>query len=1041
MKKMLLLVYAIAFFQLEAGAQKVKSIPPQTDQHPTPEQLRLKPWHSEKLAVPPGENPFGVSRPDYRPRGPLALPSQPATADIETVLGENGLPIFFWGRTPVSESTDPAQPIGTHALAYTASLQPAGLQQPADEFSVFSTHQDGQGNWHVRLNQVFKGVPVYGGQMVAHTKNGAFESLNGRYYPTPRLASVVPALDAETAVQRVKATLGAVKADWSAEERLLVGGKEIQTELIVYHPKRDLDAERLAWHIVIFPNPLSRKVFFVDAGTGEIIHHFDHTCSIGPAGSCENHEDDGRTTAVGGPVTASGLDLKNVIRSFGAWMEGSTNYLVDASQPMFNPGASQMPDGPVGGIVTLDAKNTSPEVQTSFTFGHLTSGSLIFGNKNAVSAHWNAVQSYNYFLSVHGRNSINGSGGNIISLINVSEPNGTSMANAFWNGGAIWYGNGGTEFFELARSLDVSSHEMTHGVIEKTANLEYQDESGALNESFADIFAVCIDTLNWKLGEDVVRPGTTTNNCLRDIQFPKNGTPQQPDHYSDKYTGPLDNGGVHVNSGIVNRAFYLFASHAAVGRAKAEKVYYKALNDYLVKSSQFVDCRLAVTQAAKDLYGNTVSNAAADAFTAVGIVGNQGGNYFGLLNVNPGIGLFACKNNASTKAELILGGGAALGTLFTKPGVTIASRPSVTDNGQQIVFCTSDGHIIGVDLVFNNPGGFIWQSDTISFFPVWRNVAISRDGRFLAAVTEFVDNRIHVFDIPDPLGASAQFFLYNPTYSPDQITGEVQFADALEFDYSGEYIMYDAYNDLDNGLGQDLSYWDIGFLNFWENGDFTNPDPFIAKLYNGLPPNSSVVNPTFSQLAPYVIALDYYDGVDDRFHVLGANVETGEEDFIVFNNGELGWPSYIRADMELMFQRTANGTRNMYQRLVEPNRITGTGATALLISGGRDWGRWFAHGSRSLMVDTDNPAAASLKMTAAPNPTTGNLRLTFVLDQSGTTQISVSDMLGQLVRQSQQDMPEGETPIDLDLHDLPAGTYAVRVVAGGASASVKVVKQ
>ncbi|MEQ1745403.1 MAG: M4 family metallopeptidase [Saprospiraceae bacterium] len=1041
MKKMLLLACIIAFSLTQASAQNVKPIPPQTGQQPAPEQLRMKPWHSEKLTVPPGENPFGLSRADYRPRGPLALPSQPMTADIETEHGENGLPVFFHGRTPASESTDPSLPIGLRALAYAASLQPAGLQQPADEFAVFSSHQDEQGNWHVRLNQVFKGVPVYGGQVVAHTKNLAFESLNGRYYPTPRLASVVPGMDAETALQRVKEKLGAVKTAWSAEERLLVGGKELQTELVVYHPRRDLEAERLAWHIVVYPNLLSRKVFFVDAVTGEIIHHFDHTCSIGNAGSCQNHENDGQAPAAGGPVTASGLDLKNVSRSFGAWMEGTTNYLIDAGQPMFNLGASQMPDEPVGGIMTLDAQNTSPEVQTSFKFGHITSGSLIFGNKNAVSAHWNAVQSYNYFLSVHGRNSINGNGGNIISLINVSESDGTSMGNAFWNGGAIWYGNGGTEFFELARSLDVSSHEMTHGVIEKTANLEYQDESGALNESFADIFAVCIDTLNWKLGEDIVRPGTTTNNCLRDIQFPKNGTPQQPDHYSDKYTGPLDHGGVHINSGIVNRAFYLFASHAAVGRAKAEKVYYKALNDYLVKSSQFVDCRLAVIQAANDLYGSPVANAAADAFTAVGIVGNQGGNYFGLLNVNPGIGTFACKNNASTKAELILGSGSPLGTLFTKSGVTIASRPSATDNGQQVVFCTSDGHVIGVDIVFNNPGGFTWQSDTISFSPIWRNVAISRDGRFLAAVTKFVDNRIYVFDIPDPLGASAQFFLYNPTYSPDQITGEVQFADALEFDYSGEYIMYDAYNDLDNGLGQDLSYWDIGFLNFWENGDFAGPDPFIAKLYSGLPPNSSVVNPTFSQMAPFVIALDYYDGVDDRYHVLGANIETGEEDYIVFNNGELGWPSYIRADMELMYQRTANGTRNMYQRFVEPNRITGTGASPLLISAGRDWGRWIGHGTRSLMVNTANPAIAPLKMTAAPNPTTGNLRLTFALPQSSATQVSVSDMLGQLVRHSQQDLPEGENLLDLDLHDLPAGTYAVRVVAGGASATVKVVKQ
>ena len=92
------------------------------------------------------------------------------------------------------------------------------------------------------------------------------------------------------------------------------------------------------------------------------------------------------------------------------------------------------------------------------------------------------------------------------------------MENAYWNGDAMWYGNGGSTFKPLARGLDVGGHEMTHGVVEKTANLIYQDESGALNESFADIFGSMIDRDDWLIGEDVMQPNT--NAALRSMQDP-----------------------------------------------------------------------------------------------------------------------------------------------------------------------------------------------------------------------------------------------------------------------------------------------------------------------------------------------------------------------------------------------------------------------------------------------------------------------------------------------------------------------------------------
>ena len=1033
MKRILLWVLFAVFALAQAAAQSAKTHPPVKGPEPTPEQMKLRPWPNRTSSVPRATNPFGLPRATHKPLSPLTLPSAAAAENVKIIRGESGLPIFFQGKTSASSNTDSDRPAGARALDYLASLAPQGLTQPAAEFVVKSTETDEQGGTHVRLEQVFQGIPVYGGEVIAHAKNGVFDRLNGRYYPTPVLATVVPAVPEVAALQTAVADLGVakVKTDWTPEERLLIGGAETQSELVVYHPDRDPLVEKLVWHLTIYPNLLRRVEYFVDAQSGAIIHHFDHTCEIAPGHA--------PVPPAGGPVTAKGTDLLNQPRTFGAWMEGSILYLEDAGRPMFNTSASQMPSSPVGAIVALNAMNTSPE-NPNFTFNLVTSTDLVnntFSDKNAVSTHWNAIQSYEYYRTVHGRNSINGSGGNILSMYNVSESDGTSLGNAYWNGAAMFYGNGDATFTELARGLDVGGHEMTHGVIEKTANLEYQNESGALNESFADVFAVCIDRGDWQIGEDVVKNGATPFNCLRDLSDPHKGFPSQPNHVNEKLTGSQDNGFVHANSGIPNFAFYKFAT--SVGLDKAEKVYYKALRDYLVKSSQFIDCRIAVIQAATDLYSATEANAAAQAFADVGIGSGQGGNYQGVLAVNPGQDFTVCTTTDGQKLDLYFGN-SFLGTLFDQG---VASRPSVTDNGQQIVFADAAGNIIGIDLSYN--GGVVTpQVNELSFFPDWRSVAISKDGRFVAGLSKVENSRIYITDILDPLLTTQTFYLYNPTYTQGQTTGEVQYADVLEFDYSGEYLMYDSYNKLTSGQGEDLSYWDIGFLNFYDQAQDTFTDgatAFIDKLYSGLPAGTSAGNPTFSKNAPFVMAFDYYDGTTGRYDVLGANLETGDADYLVPDNGNWGWPNYSRQDNNVIYQATINNVRSILIRGVDANRITGKGAEAYYIQN-RDWGTWFANGSRSLLVHTDEADAAKLHLTAAPNPTDGALRLSFTTANSGPATIIVSDMLGrQAMLQQWPALPSGENNLDLNLDRLPSGTYAVRLVAGGTAATMKVVKQ
>lgn len=1052
-------------------AQSAKTNPPKKSNSDAPAKLN---FNSPKLSVPPTRNPFGLSEVKFQPLPALAPQNGAAAPNVHITRAKNGMPILFEGKTGASTNiSDPK----AGALAYLESLHPAGIADPAAEFVVKGVETDNAGDRHIRLEQVYQGVPVFGGEVIAHARGGAFDLLNGRYYPTPQLASVVPTLDADRAIDRVKQAIGPenINTDWTPEQIQLLKIQPFKTELVIYHHDFQLDNERLAWHVEARPNLLKRLIYFVDANTGEVIHSYDFTCKIDGHAVCDKHSSTGSndefiqhdrlaaipTFSAGLPTVAAtatatafppplidgtGIDLLNQNRTFGVWQQGNTYYMEDASKPMYNASASTMPSDPVGVIVTLDALNTSPENQ-SFDYTVFTSGSTIFSNSatsngaNAVSTHWNSIKSYDYYLNTHGRNSIDGVGGNILAFFNVAESDGSSMENAFWDGAAMWYGNGGSTFKKLARGLDVGGHEMTHGVVEKTANLVYQNESGALNESFADIFGAMIDRDDWLIGEDVMQPGT--NAALRSMQDPHNGVNSnspwwQPRTVSEQYNGSQDNGGVHINSGISNWAYYLFASNANVGKDKAEKVYYKALKDYLVKSSQFVDLRIAVLQACNDLYpsGNTVANAAASAFDQVGIVGDSpGGDYLGNLVTNPGTDYVLCVTNDFQNLELRNGSGSLLQTIYTGG---VRSRPSVTDNGSQIVFVNADKDVIYVDMVYSPT-----IQATVNVLlndPDLRSTAISKDGAFVAALTDAADNYIYVVDLFN--GEQEAFELYNPTYSTGQATGYVQYADVLEFDYSSEYIMYDAYNELTNSQGADISYWDIGFLKFWENVGFADPaNVFISKLFNGLPEKTSVGNPTFSKNSPYIIAFDFYDETSDQNDIYGANTETGDVGIIMQNNGAFGWSSYNRLDNALIYEGpNQSGVTNIYKRSVNSDKITGQDDETQFI-GNRQLGVWFANGNRSLAVDAGEPANASFSVAVTPNPVADVARLNIEAKTSANVQVNVINLLGSTIQNREVQLVEGQNQLELNMQNLPSGTYIVRLLNGNSGASVKVVKQ
>jgi len=818
-------------------------------------------------------------------------------------LRKDGMPSLIRGTLPttnLANSRSKEQVIFTYLDALKAPIR---IEQPSEEFQITKQLKDEVGKTHIKLQQTFKGLKVYGGEAWVHTdKEGSIDLFSGLNYPSPQLTSTTPSIDKANALAIALTDVAehTTIVPMNTQDNPLLQHLEDKAELVVYHVDQDLEKEHLAWALKIHPNRVSHWNYFVDAHTGEVLNHHSTLCQLyhGVGMDKEAHSQEvytkeaaaintGNSAFFDGPESTQATDINGVTQMVNSYSTNGTNFLIDTSKPMYNSRNSSLPDDPIGAIWTLDARNASPSSRNGFQPHHVTSNSTRWDDGLAVSAHTNASRTYDYFLNKHGRNSVNDRGINIISFINVADEDGQGLDNAFWDGQYIYYGNGGGAFSPLAGALDVAGHEISHGVIQNTANLQYQGESGALNESFADVFAVLIEDFgeaqmgDLRIGEDVVNTQQFPSGALRDIQNPHNGGSRlgdpgwQPESVSEQFFGREDNGGVHINSGITNHAFYLYLVDEQLGEinanaAKIEKIYYKALTNYLNSRSNFQHLRESIILSARDLHGadSEEVRAADRAFTGVGITQPSVASIIGTttpteedipeeVEENIGNDFIVYTDGDSTRLYIANGAGTLQVTLDE---VGVSSRPSITDDGTRIIFV--DGNQTLRDYKINWETGTISKIDFIDENPIWRNACISRDGRRLAAVTletnqSDLDNRVYIFDLVNNTGRA--FELYNPTYTEGITTGTVQYAEALEFDFTGESVMYDALNTISGDFGasiagtpgnSELTYWDIGFLKVWENDTNSweeDTENNIRKLYSGLPKDDSVGNPTFSK--------------------------------------------------------------------------------------------------------------------------------------------------------------------------------------------------
>jgi len=241
---------------------------------------------------------------------------------------------------------------------------------------------------------------------------------------------------------------------------------------------------------------------------------------------------------------------------------------------------------------------------------------------------------YNFYKDIFNRNSVDTKGMKLDSTVHYGE----DYNNAFWNGTQMVYGDGDGEIFQrFTKCRDIIGHELTHGVTQYEAALEYQSQSGALNESFSDVFGSLIkqyslhqstDEADWLIGEGIFTE-KVKGFALRSMKAPGTayddtviGKDPQPAHMKDYVSSLSDNGGVHINSGIPNQAFYLASTEiGGYSWEKAGRVWYVTLTDRLEERSGFQDAADSTYKVAGELFGQSSKEQTAilNAWKSVGI--------------------------------------------------------------------------------------------------------------------------------------------------------------------------------------------------------------------------------------------------------------------------------------------------------------------------------------------------------------------------------------------------------------------------------------
>ncbi len=425
-----------------------------------------------------------------------------------------------------------------------------GITDPSKELTVKRERKADRGRSFVRFQQVYKGVPVIGGELIVQMdSSNNIISAQAKILPDIGI-DTSPVISSVIAQERaLEVVLKHYRKKYDVDRSSL----QVKTpDLWIYNPvllEGNDNLTHLVWRMEVSPTrtlPI-RELVLVDAHHGDVVLHFNQIDAALSRKIYDHNNTEGK------PLPGDPSDLK---RSEG---DGSS------------------------GITDVD-----------YAYDY-------------------AGDTYNFYWDYHGRDSLDNLGMVLISTTRFCPgfPYPCPFANAFWEGTQMVYGDG------FASADDVVAHEMTHGVTEHESNLIYLNQSGAINESFSDIWGEFVDLTNgkgnddpsvkWLMGEDL----PPEIGAIRDMGNPPAFGDPDSIGSSNHYCGPSDNGGVHINSGIVNKTAYLMTDGGtfngitvtAVGITKVAKIFYEAQTNLLISSSDFTGLYDALNQACANLIG------------------------------------------------------------------------------------------------------------------------------------------------------------------------------------------------------------------------------------------------------------------------------------------------------------------------------------------------------------------------------------------------------------------------------------------------------
>jgi bacillolysin len=473
-----------------------------------------------------------------------------------------------------------------------------------------------EGRSHERYDQYFQGVRVFGGDVARQVADGATESIFGTLHTVTGLQTR-PRLSADEARAAFEKLSGGPLPE-NREIELVILPKDEGGYALTY--RTHMWRERRWMHT------------FLDANTGEVVLEYNdlkrQTAAVGTGTGVLGDQKKISTTSTSGRFTADDSLRPPTLITFD--MQGNLARVEAYLDGRYQPTASDLASD--SDNVWTDAANLDGHVQLGWT--------------------------YDYYYKRFGRRGLDDNNAPIFAITHpvsrndLSDPALDYNLNAFWCGGcgptargAMVFGDGlppgltflGQSFDYFAGALDIVAHELTHGLTDYSSGLIYRNESGALNEAFSDMVATGVEFFyqtpgsgtrqaEYLIGEDVIRPGG-----VRSLSNP--GAFGDPDHYSRRFTGSEDDGGVHTNSGIPNQAFFLAIEGGtnrtsnlsvqgvgAANRQQIERVFYRAFVLMLPSNATFSTARAATIQAARELFpGSNVESAVTQAWTAVGV--------------------------------------------------------------------------------------------------------------------------------------------------------------------------------------------------------------------------------------------------------------------------------------------------------------------------------------------------------------------------------------------------------------------------------------